>query len=182
MTTPAPESGSGDRAITVRVLEIDQWQSYRDLRIEMLRDAPDFFWSTSADVAEYTEFDWKCEVAGPRTHLQALEGSTPVAALSIDWIGYGPDMMLDETTVNIVSVYVRPSHRGRGVTALLLARADDLMREAGRSRQLLETPEDNVAARRAYEKLGFQETGRRSPDPRRAHLNEVEYQRVISPS
>ena len=53
------------------------------------------------------------------------------------------------------------------------------MRQAGRSRQLLETPEDNIAGRRAYERLGFTETGHRSADPRRPQLAEVEYGRLV---
>lgn len=172
---PAPE------ALTVRRLTEADWDSYRELRLEMLADAPDFFWATLDEVADYTEQTWRERVSGPQTHLQALAHGEPAGALSIDWIGYTQDMLLDEDTVNIVSVYVRPAHRGRGVVEALLAAADEVMREAGRTRQLLETPEDNERGRRAYAKLGFVETGCRSADPRRPHLEEVEYGRIVPP-
>ena len=167
--------------LSVRLLGEADWESYRDLRREMLADAPDFFWATLADVADYTEATWRERVSGPHTHLQALLGGVPVGALSVDWIGYTEDMLLDADTVNIVSVYVRPGHRGAGIVEALLTAADDLLRQAGRSRQLLETPEDNVRGRRAYERLGFVETGHRSADPRRPHLDEVEYGRTVPP-
>ena len=153
---------------------------YCQLRREMLADAPDWFWTTLADVQAWTEADWRAQLTGhPRTHYHAQLGDTPVGALGIDWVGYTEDLALDADSVNIVAVYVRPAYRGGGVLPALLARADAEMRRAGRHRQLLETPEDNLRARRAYERLGFRETGRRMPDPRREGLQEVEYARIV---
>lgn len=174
-----PESAQPGAPLSVRLLAEADWESYRALRLEMLADAPDFFWATLADVAGYTEATWRERAAGPQTHLQVMHDGEPVGALSIDWIGYTEDMLLDEDTVNIVSVYVRRSHRGHGVVEALLSAADAVMRTAGRSRQLLETPEDNVRGRRAYERLGFVETGHRVRDPRREHLQEIEYERIV---
>lgn len=176
-----PESAQPDGPLSLRLLTEADWEAYRELRLEMLADAPDYFWATLADVEHYTEQTWRERASGPQTHLQALADGQPVGALSIDWIGYTEDTLLDEDTVNIVSVYVRPGHRGRGVVAALLAGVDEVMRQAGRSRQLLETTEDNVSGRRAYERLGFVETGHRSPDPRRPRLQEVEYGRTVPP-
>ena len=178
---PADSGAPAPQTLTVRRLAEADWESYRELRLEMLADSPDYFWATLDEVADYTEQTWRERVSGPQTHLQALSGGEPVGALSIDWIGYTEDMLLDEDTVNIVSVYVRPGHRGAGIVEALLTAADDLLRQAGRSRQLLETPEDNVRGRRAYERLGFVETGHRSADPRRPHLDEVEYGRTVPP-
>lgn len=174
-----PEAVQPDGPLSLRLLTEADWESYRELRLEMLADAPDYFWATLGDVADYTEATWRERASGPHTHLQALVDGVPVGALSIDWVGYTEDMRLDEDTVNIVSVYVRPGHRGRGVVEALLAGADEVMRQAGRSRQLLETTEDNLSGRRAYERLGFTETGHRSEDPRRPHLAEIEYGRTV---
>lgn len=176
-----PADAQPDGPLSVRLLSEADWESYRDLRREMLADAPDFFWATLEQVADYTEATWRERVSGPHTHLQAMRDGSPVGALSIDWTGYTEDMLLDEDTVNIVSVYVRPGHRGEGVVEALLGAADAVMRQAGRSRQLLETPEDNVRGRRAYERLGFTETGHRARDPRRPHLAEIEYGRTVPP-
>ncbi|PMC75774.1 MULTISPECIES: GNAT family N-acetyltransferase [unclassified Brachybacterium] len=165
--------------LAVRRLVPDDWAAYRMLRLEMLADAPDYFWSTLEMVQDRDEQAWRSEVAGPRTHYQAVRDGEVVGALSIDWVGYTAEHPLAEGSVNIVSVFVRPAHRGTGVTAALLAAADQAMRERGRTRQLLETPEDNTPARRTYERLGFTETGRRFPDPRRAGLEEVEYERIL---
>lgn len=166
--------------LTVRRLGHEDWQALRDMRREMLADAPDWFWTTLADVEPWGEQEWRAALSGGRAYLLAERGAEPVGLLGIDWVGYTEDLRLDADTVNIVSVYVRPAHRGSGVLGALLAAADEEVRAAGRCRQLLETPEDNLRARRAYERLGFRETGHRAPDPRRAGLQEVEYARMLA--
>src|SRR3954463_7602360 len=42
----------------------DDWESHRDLRLEMLEDAPDAFWFTYADEAAYDEADWRQQIEG----------------------------------------------------------------------------------------------------------------------
>lgn len=55
----------------------------------------------------------------------------------------------------LAELYVRPTHRGRGLGRALLEAAMDHARERGADRIELGTTEDDVAARRLYEKCGF---------------------------
>lgn len=164
----------------------EDWRSHRDLRLEMLADAPHAFWATLDQVRERTEEQWRGELAGSRIFLQARStpgddhsaaghGAAVLGQLGIDPVGYTEELALPSDTVNIVSLYVRPAHRGGGVTRALFAAAAETMRSLGRSHMLLETPDDNMPARRRYRALGFRETGRTAPDPRREGHVEVEY-------
>jgi ribosomal protein S18 acetylase RimI-like enzyme len=78
----------------------------------------------------------------------------------------------DETLIGLVAAYpdqthgrmfisnvsVLPEWRGRGVAAGLLARCGDAARDLGLRSMVLEVAEENVAARRLYERLGFEST------------------------
>lgn len=170
-----------DPRIRLRAVTPDLWECHRDLRLEMLADAPDAFWATLAEAEAMTDEQWRARTAGPLVHLQALVGTADgeelAGSLGIDPVGYTEDLPLDADTVNVVAVYVRPAFRGRRVVRALVAGAADVVRGMGRDRLLLEVTSDNAPARRAYERLGFTETGRTHPDPRRgSEFCEVEYE------
>lgn len=168
-----------DAPITIRRALPEHWEAHRDLRLEMLADAPDAFWTTIADVHDRAPEQWREDVDGSRIHLQALVGDEVAGGLGIDPVGYDEDVLLDDETVNIVSVYVRPAFRGGGIVRALMVAARDTVDGLGRKRMLLETVDDNAAARCRYQRLGFVETGRRFPDPRREDHQEIEYEARI---
>jgi mycothiol synthase len=55
----------------------------------------------------------------------------------------------------IDTVGVLPAYRGRGAASALITRVVDAMRTAGLDRVTLRVNDDNVPARRVYERLGF---------------------------
>lgn len=55
--------------------------------------------------------------------------------------------------------WVAPQYRGEGLAQILMACAEDLAREAGRSRLALHCYADNARALRFYEKAGFKPHG-----------------------
>jgi ribosomal protein S18 acetylase RimI-like enzyme len=55
---------------------------------------------------------------------------------------------------HIAELHVHPSHRGRGIGSVLIARADEVARMHGRSCIGLTTRTNNPA-RRLYERLGY---------------------------
>lgn len=56
----------------------------------------------------------------------------------------------------IENIYVRPSHRGGGVGGDLLVAAESRLLDAGVDRISLEVLADNAAARRFYERRGYE--------------------------
>lgn len=57
--------------------------------------------------------------------------------------------------VNVHDVVVRASHRGRGIAAQMFAEVEAIARERGACKLTLEVLACNRAARRLYERLGF---------------------------
>lgn len=58
--------------------------------------------------------------------------------------------------VNVLACY--PDHRGQGLGSRLLALAEEIARDAGLKRMSLLVADDNVAAQRLYERVGYRET------------------------
>lgn len=73
---------SGSPLSVVRVAE-DDWESYRDLRLAMLLDAPDAFWTTYADVADRDEAAWRRAATGVPCLQVRDEGGIPLGTLTV---------------------------------------------------------------------------------------------------
>lgn len=66
---------------------------------------------------------------------------------------------LDSWYVNVLACY--PEYRGRGYGSLLLKAAESIARDAGLWRMSVIVADDNIGARRLYERHGYREFARR---------------------
>ena len=82
----------------------------------------------------------------------AYQGANPVGLINCF---YGFSTFELRVVVNIHDVIVTESHRGRGVAGVMLARVESESRSRDACRLTLEVLDDNVFAKRAYEKFGF---------------------------
>lgn len=168
--------GTTDRPDGIRLHRVgeEDWRSHRDLRLQMLLDTPDAFWTAYEDVADRTEADWRQAIRGA-AHLQARDAvGTALGTVGILAEAHAADIPLAEDEVNLIAMYVVPHARGQGIGRLLLTGATELTRRPGRRRIVLEVTSSNAAAIGLYERLGFGFTGRSTPHPRRADLAERE--------
>lgn len=156
----------------VRELGPQDWQSHRDLRLEMLAEAPGAFWATYEETAQRTEEQWRQELAGPRVHFQARAIDArgheraevpPAGGIALLPQGYHDEHVIDCDQSIIVSLWVRPSLRGRGISRLLWKAVADRALQLDRPRLLLDVDDSNLAAIRSYERIGFVATGHRYP-------------------
>jgi GNAT superfamily N-acetyltransferase len=145
---------------TIRPTESDDWAELRALRLEMLADTPIAFGETLENALRHGEAEWRMRAArGERSDKGIL-----VAAISEDgrWVGtmgaYLPD---DGSGPMLVGVYVTPAFRGaeNGLTDALLAVVETWAR-ARSSRIALRVHESNARARAAYERHGYEYSGR----------------------
>ena len=141
----------------------EQWRAHRELRLDMLEADPDAFWADLAEVRSRTEAQWREEIAGPRIHLQARAGETVLGGIALLPEGYTPEHPIPEDRSNIVSLWVRPTARGRGISTLLLRSVAELAISIGRPQLSLDVDDTNTSARAVYERLGFRATGQREP-------------------
>jgi GNAT superfamily N-acetyltransferase len=147
---------------------MDDWQALRDIRLEALRDAPAAFGSVYEQEVLRGEADWRDRIARGGTFLAFLPeaGAAEPAGL----IG---GYQQDPVTVELVSMYVRPRARGRGVGAALVASVINWARDRNATHVRLWVTETNAPARALYERCGFALTGERQPVPSNPILDEV---------
>ncbi|WP_436525861.1 N-acetyltransferase family protein [Actinoplanes sp. HUAS TT8] len=161
-----------------RVTERDAGR-LRALRLEMLADSPLAYLETLAQAAARSHEGYRQRVG------MAAEG--PDLAQFITDPGDGPlighaggTAIPDEPLVTVVfSVYLTPAHRGGKVLAAMIEAVADWSTAAGRHELMLEVVVGNGRAVRAYEKLGFEDTGLRLPHPTVPVLTELQMRRRI---
>ena len=152
----------------------------RALRLEMLADAPLAFLETLAQAAARSHEGFRQRL------LHASEGHR-LAQFVADpggrsrLIGHaGGTVLPEEPGVTVVfAVFVTPAHRGGKVLADLVEAVAEWSRRCGREQLMLEVVTGNDRAVRAYEKLGFSDTGERVPHPTVPALTELRMRRPI---
>ncbi|QIX27341.1 GNAT family N-acetyltransferase [Nocardioides sp. JQ2195] len=136
----------------VRTLGPDEWQTWREIRLRSLADAPDAFGSTLAREQAFTEELWRDRMR-----------SSPVVAF-VDGVpaAMGGGFQIGDGLVQIIAMWTVPEFRRRGLSKLVL---DELVRaiRARGHRVVLDVTRGNRAARTAYEHYGFVATGRAEP-------------------
>ena len=139
-------------SIALQPIGPDDWERLRALRARVLGTDPDSFGSTLELEQRYDETQWRGR----------LERGYSIIALLDDLpIGLGGLFEVSAGMSLIVSMWVAPEVRGRGVGRMIL---DDVLTAAPpENRVLLWVTDGNSAARRLYERAGFVDTGAREP-------------------
>ena len=162
--------------VMVRETVMDDWQALRDIRLAALRDAPDAFASTYAEQAAFEETEWRQRIARGGTFLafvpEADASDVPEADAS-EPAGLAGGYQQGPGTVGLISMFVRPRARGRGVGEALIAAVLDWARTRNATSVHLWVTETNKPARLLYERCGFSLTGERQPLPSNPAVGEV---------
>lgn len=148
----------------------------RALRLEMLADSPLAFLETLAQAAARPH-------EGFRQRVGHAASGTELAQFVADpggrLIGHAGGLALagePDCTV-IFAVYVTPHRRGGPILADLIDAVAHWSLECGRAELMLEVVAGNDRAVRAYERLGFTDTGVRVPHPTVPVLTELQMRR-----
>jgi ribosomal protein S18 acetylase RimI-like enzyme len=143
--------------IETRVLTPDDWRVWRELRLSALTEAGYAFGSRLADWQGDGDREerWRerLTIAGSY-NLVALVDRQPVGMASGVPVGH-------DGVVELISMYVSPAGRGRGVGELLVRAVERWARQAGAQMLRLGVVEGNTHARALYERCGFRDTGER---------------------
>ena len=145
---------TGAATVTVRPATPDDWQLLRDVRLAALADAPEAFETTVAQARAFDEGHWRRRAAGSaRSQLfLALAGREAVGMAGVE--------LEDDGAAEIISMWVSPRHRRRGVARLLMEAAMARGRAMGASAYRLWTTKHNLPAEELYASLGFRLTDR----------------------
>lgn len=127
----------------------------------MLRDDADFFATRYDDMVREPDGVWREWVAGAaagddKTLFIAEDGDT--------WLGVvGAFARVNVLEVQLISMWVDPDARGRGVARDLIRAVAGWALGRGSARVVLFVQEANWPARKLYERAGFRLTGDRAP-------------------
>ena len=98
--------------ITVRALTEDEWETYRDLRLEALQESPDAFVADHASEAAEPEDFWRARMSRS-VRLVAESDGAQVGVVSL---GSATESDTDNGG-QLFGLWVRPDWRGRSVAA-----------------------------------------------------------------
>ena len=149
--------------IRVSAIGPDDWRLWRGLRLEALAEAPNAFGSTLADWSgeRDTETRWRARLtAVPFNVVAYLDGKAAGIASGADTD--------EEDARELISMWVAPFARGRGVADALVREVIRWTREQRAAKLVLAVVEDNARARRFYRRLGFLDAGAGYPAERGA--------------
>ena len=149
-------------------LRAGEGQRLRAIRLRALADAPEAFASTLADAEARDSAAWEAQIEALPTFVWR-EGDADVGMVR------AAPHDGDADAGYLISMWVAPEARGRGVGAALVREVVAWAREGGLRRLYLDVGAGNASARRLYGRRGFVATGATGalPSPR-AHVCEVQ--------
>ncbi|OIH99481.1 MULTISPECIES: bifunctional GNAT family N-acetyltransferase/class I SAM-dependent methyltransferase [unclassified Curtobacterium] len=156
--------------ITLRRVTADDWETWRPVRLAALADSPGAFGSTLAEWADAPVHRWRARLSIPGAlDLLAQTEDGSVVGMASGVPGEDPG------TAGLISMWVDPVARGRGVATALVRAVATWAASAGAHHLELSVVPDNTTARRTYERCGFtvvdepvaDEPGDALPDGRR---------------
>ena len=155
-------------AVVVR-LGPGEVERFRRIRLASLAEAPHAFGTTHAEAAARPEEVWRTQLAEVPVFVAELEGA------DVGIVRVAPHAE-DPRRAWLISMWVAPAARGRGVGELLVDAAIGHGRSEGKSELLLSVVSDNTHAIALYERMRFRATGEREVQPPpREHLVELRY-------
>lgn len=165
---------------TVRRVTAADTARMRALRLEMLADSPLAFLETLAQAAARSHEGCRRRIAQASRGDQLAQFIADTGG-SRRLIGHaGGTVLPEEPAVTVVfAVYLTPAYRGGKVLAELIQAVAEWSRAARRHELMLEVVVGNNRAVRAYEKLGFEDTGERAAHPVIPALTELRMRRRI---
>ena len=148
-------------AVEARRARAADWEALRQLRLRALAEDPDAFASTlDAELALPAEV-WRQRAEGGPASATFIAGQ--------DGVDVGLAGVFAEADppgrMHLISMWVDPRHRRQGVARALIDLVIGWAAERRASEVVLWVADQNDAARRLYERLGFRPTGERQPLP-----------------
>jgi ribosomal protein S18 acetylase RimI-like enzyme len=163
-----------DGMAVVREVSADEWEMLRDVRLAALSEAPYAFGSTYAWEAPFTEEQWRGRLSSRSVMFFAFAGELAAREPAGLAGAYEEDGAAD-----LVSMWVRPAARRRGVGEALVTAAAHWAKARGHDTLYLWVTESNAQARELYERCGFTPTGEGQPLPSDPSLAEIRMRRPL---
>ena len=150
----------------IRRLEAHEGLRLRTIRLRALADAPDAFGSTYGEAADRPPESWAAQLQEIATFVAVVDGED-VGLVR----GARDDARTDAAW--LISMWVAPEVRGRGVGEALIDAVVEWTRAIGARRLLLDVGDHNRPAIALYARKGFEPNGTTGSLPApRSHIRE----------
>lgn len=161
--TPAPSS-----PVSIERLGPGQGERLRHVRLRALRDSPDAFETTWATVAAFPPEEWERQLDRLATFVAVIDGRD-------EGLVRGAPHDHDADAGYLISMWVAPEARGRGVGSALVDAVVKWAEGRGSRRLVLDVGEANAEAVSLYASKGFVPTGAQGAlPPPREHIREIQ--------
>ena len=144
--------------IRVRVLDQDEWATYRDVRLRALRESPEAFVASAEEEEALEDQYWKDRMVRSRRIL-AQDGDEVVGVVSV---GTGHRTNIPGAG-ELFGLWVEPPRRGSGVARRLMEKAATVGRQVGLKQLVYWVGTDNGRAVAFASSFGFRPTDDRRP-------------------
>ena len=138
--------------VTLRSLNKDDYLLYRTIRLELLKQYPENFGSSYEEEAAFPVERWIERL--DKSTITTLGAFVDNEIVGLCVISYNPRKKMKHTAT-IHSMYVKPSHRGKGIAVSLLQKAEEDMRQHDVQRANLSVVTTNTSAHNLYKKLRY---------------------------
>jgi GNAT superfamily N-acetyltransferase len=140
--------------ISITVLGVDDWATYREVRLKALRESPSSFTATYEEEAAQDEAFWHDRMQRSLRFL-ATEAGEPLGVVSL-----GRDSE-DPSSGEVFALYVTPQARNRGVSWRLVQAVADRAQQQGMRQLLYWVGTENARAIAFGANFGFRPVGER---------------------
>src|SRR5919112_588763 len=156
------------QVIEIQVLSPDDWPQWRELRRAALAETPEAFGSSLADWSGPgdTPQRWRARLADVPLNLVLRLDRRPAGMVSAV-------PTADPGEVEVISLWVAPAARGRGVGDAALREVLDWAERRGARSVVLSVRAQNAPAVRLYRRHGFVDAGVPPDDPAGGLLRRV---------
>jgi ribosomal protein S18 acetylase RimI-like enzyme len=144
--------------ITVRPLGEEDWQDYRAVRLEALRESPEAFVATVEEEEAFDEAHWRDRMQRS-ARIVAESNGAPVGVVSVG----NASTEDDGTAGELFGLWVKPDLRGKGVATRLVNDGAAVARNRGQSHLYYWVGTDNGRAVAFASGMGFRPTDKRRP-------------------
>ena len=134
--------------VAIRKSQEKDWRDLKQIRLESLKEAPMAFGTSFESAATISDKEWQ-DRAGNRmvmTYFMAYMDTHPIGLIG---------GVAGHEEYHIISMWVKPGYRRKGIAAQLLDVACSHARENGFNEAVLMVSRENTAASALYEKKGF---------------------------
>ena len=169
------------RTFSIRTVRQEEWPDFREVSLQMLADAPQAYLETLSEAQARTPEQWQALVA------QLCDISQGGAFFAEDQAGICgcvrvvTDPRLPPEAVMASELWVAPHQRGKGVGRSLMDAATAWAQSFGAAQIILGVTGSNTSVLAFYQRLGYQDTGRRLTLPSNTTLEIKILGRALKP-